>query len=225
MKSTGYLNLYHSHHPTDILLHTTLFKCTHYIGTHHTSLIVTYYQSLHLPFNIFTNQSIMSNQNKINCCPRSLRTLLFSILVTYFVSTQINHQASNTIVSAKKIDRNAPHGHKGILSSYKPGPFDTILDASDEKDLSKGNPVMKQLPGDDGDELAGKAICIQDVAAPKKAVWNQILDLNSYKGKVKSLKECKNYVFKVNPSEGTVNIKTKMVIGVMPGYSVCNIIL
>ncbi len=79
---------------------------------------------------------------------------------------------------------------------------------------------MKQLPGDDGDELAGKAICIQDVAAPKKAVWNQILDLNSYKGKVSGLKECKNYLFKVNSREGTVKIKTKMVIGVMPGYSV-----
>ena len=80
---------------------------------------------------------------------------------------------------------------------------------------------MKQLPADDGDENGGKAICIQDVAAPKKAVWNQILDLNSYKGKVSKLKECKNYHFNVNRLAGTVNIKTKMVIGVMPGYSVC----
>ena len=78
---------------------------------------------------------------------------------------------------------------------------------------------MKQLPADDGDELGGKAICIQDIAAPKKAVWNQILDLNNYKDKVGSLKECKNYVCKAN-RDGTFNIKTKQVIKVMPGYSV-----
>jgi len=118
----------------------------------------------------------------------------------------------------KKINRNAAHGHRGLLSVYKPGPFDMVLDRSDEKVLEKGNPVMKQLPGDDGDELSGKAICIQDVAAPKKAVWNQILDLDSYKGKVNKLKECKNYLVKKN-LDGTMRIKTKMVIGVMPGYS------
>ncbi len=118
-----------------------------------------------------------------------------------------------------KINRNAPHGHMGILSPYNPGPFDSVLDKNDEKELEKGNPVMKQLPSDDGDALSGKAICIQDVAAPKKAVWNQILDLDTYQGKVSKLKECKNYYVKAN-SDGTIRIKTKMVIGVMPGYSV-----
>ncbi len=145
--------------------------------------------------------------------------VLFSALLA--VSVFHPHQPLKivAVVNAKKINRNAPHGHMGLLSQYKPGPFDTVLDKRDEKDLQKGNPVMKQLPGDDGDDLSGKAICVQDVAAPKNAVWNQILDLDSYKGKVNKLKECKNYLVKRN-DDGTIRIKTKMVIGVMPGYSV-----
>lgn len=133
-----------------------------------------------------------------------LKALLFALLAIVGVQAKIN--------------RNAPHGHTGLLSSYSPGPFQTVIENKDEKNLEKGNPVMKQLPSDDGDELGGKAICIQDVAAPKSAVWNQILDLDSYKEKVNKLKECKNYFVKAN-SDGTVQIKTKMVIGVMPGYS------
>ena len=153
-----------------------------------------------------------------NTFARYFRTLFYTLFVTYFISIQLH--CPTRVVSAKSIDRNAPHGHRGVLSAYKPGPFETKLDKKDEKDLEKGNPVMKQLPADDGDENGGKAICIQDVAAPKRAVWNQILDLDNYKGKVSKLKECKNYFLKVNPTEGTVNIKTKMVIGVMPGYAV-----
>ena len=94
------------------------------------------------------------------------------------------------------------------------------LDKSDEDTLKKGNPVMKQMEADDPDDKqGGKAICVQDVDAPKKAVWNQILDLDTYTSKVNKLKECKNYFIKSN-DDGSVTIKTKMVIGVMPGYSV-----
>lgn len=95
-----------------------------------------------------------------------------------------------------------------------------IMEDVDEEILSRGNPVMKQLPSDDPtDKLSGKAICVQDINAPKDAVWNQILDLDSYVGKVNKVKECKNYYVKDN-GDGTVRIKTKMVLGVMPGYSV-----
>lgn len=95
-----------------------------------------------------------------------------------------------------------------------------IMEDVDEENLSRGNPVMKQLPSDDPtDKLSGKAICVQDINAPKDAVWNQILDLDSYVGKVNKVKECKNYYVKDN-GDGTVRIKTKMVLGVMPGYSV-----
>jgi len=159
------------------------------------------------------------SQAKRNSSGSSLRLPLWICYCALLVIFHTSTFSSNVGVAQAKINRNAPHGHKGILSSYSPGPFATVLDPSDEKDLEKGNPVMKQLPSDDGDALAGKAICIQDVAAPKNAVWNQILDLDHYKGKVNKLKECKNYYVKAN-EDGTVRIKTKMVIGVMPGYSV-----
>ena len=90
------------------------------------------------------------------------------------------------------------------------------LDNNDEKTLTKGNPVMKQIPAADG-SAGGSAICIQDIDAPKSAVWYQILDLDHYTDKVKQLKECKNYYVKANP-DGSITMKTKQVIGVMPGY-------
>ena len=109
---------------------------------------------------------------------------------------------------------------QGKLTPYSPGPFDVLkLGPKDEDALSKDKAVMKQIPGDGGGNEGGRAICIQDVNAPKEAVWNQILDLDHYVGKVNKLKECKNYFVKKN-SDGTSTIKTKMVVGVIPGYSV-----
>ena len=93
------------------------------------------------------------------------------------------------------------------------------LGPKDEDALSKDKAVMKQIPGEGGGNEGGRAICIQDVNAPKEAVWNQILDLDHYVGKVNKLKECKNYFVKKN-ADGTSTIKTKMVVGVIPGYSV-----
>jgi hypothetical protein len=64
-------------------------------------------------------------------------------------------------------NRDAPHIHRGVLSSYEAGPFSSIdLDKSDEKVLNAGKPIMKQTQGE-GEELGGSSICVQDVAAPK----------------------------------------------------------
>jgi hypothetical protein len=126
-------------------------------------------------------------------------------------------------VSVDAVNRDAPHGHTGKMKPYVAGPFGMKLKAKDEETLSKGNPVMKQLPPDDPtDKLGGKAICVQDVEAPKSAIWRQILDMDSYVGKVMKVKECKNYVVKDN-GNGTMQLKTKMVLGVLPGYSVRSI--
>ncbi|KAG7344257.1 polyketide cyclase / dehydrase and lipid transport domain containing protein [Nitzschia inconspicua] len=109
-----------------------------------------------------------------------------------------------------------PHAHQGVLSPYEPGPFQSLeLNKGDEKELEAGKPVMKQQQGSD---LAGGAICVQDVDAPKAAVWSQILDLDSYKGKVPKVNECKNYAVQQN-ADGTTTMKTKMVVGVIPGYA------
>ncbi|KAL3905276.1 MAG: hypothetical protein SGILL_009743, partial [Bacillariaceae sp.] len=115
-------------------------------------------------------------------------------------------------------NRDLPHSHQGVLNSYEPGPFTSLdLDTGDEKELESGKPVMKQVQGT-GSELAGGAICVQDVDAPKAAVWSQILDMDVYKGKVPKVNECKNYVVNQN-DDGTTTMKTKMVVGVVPGYA------
>jgi hypothetical protein len=134
-------------------------------------------------------------------------------LATFFVLTILF--LSQPCTSRKNHD--IPHPHQGVLSSYEPGPFQSLdLNKGDEKELESGKPVMKQ---NRGSELAGGAICVQDVDAPKAAVWSQILDLDSYKGKVPKVNECKNYVVKQN-QDGTTTLKTKMVVGVIPGYAV-----
>lgn len=143
--------------------------------------------------------------------PTPLLPLLLLLLTLYSQTT--------TVVSARGLNRNAPHGHDGKLAPYTPGPFSILqLSPSDESLLSKGKPVMKQIPYPAEEEKeGGRAICVQDVDAPKPAVWNQILGLDQYVGKVSKLKECKNY-FVGARDDGTVQIKTKMVIGVLPGY-------
>lgn len=121
-------------------------------------------------------------------------------------------------MDGKKRNRDLPHSHTGVLQQYTSGPFDMSLGSEDENILAKGISVMKQLsPVDSPDNLGGKAICVQDVDAPKRAVWNQILDMDNYVGKVSKVKECKNYFVGKN-GNGSIQIKTKMIIGVMPGY-------
>lgn len=121
-------------------------------------------------------------------------------------------------INSRGIDRNGGHYHRGKLTQHQPGPFLSFqLNKGDEAILDKGKSVMKQIPDEGDSNSGGKAICVQDVNAPKSAVWNQILDLDHYKGKAPKLKECKNYFVKRN-NDGSYNIKTKMVISVMPGY-------
>lgn len=117
--------------------------------------------------------------------------------------------------SAKK-NRNAPHIHKGLLKPYEAGPFRAIeLTDGDEKVLDNGKPIMTQIS--EGDGLEGTSICVQDVQAPKEAVWSQILDLDAYKGKVPKVSKCENYVAKLN-EDGTSTMKTEMAVKVIPGY-------
>lgn len=126
--------------------------------------------------------------------------------------------------SARRRDRTAPHDHRGKLAPYPAGPFPALrLTASDEATLQSGHPVTKQsVPSGSGkdDDKPGTVLCIQDVQAPLAAVWHQILGMDDYSKKVSKVTECRNYfVSKLNAS-GQVRIKTKQVLGVLPGYSV-----
>lgn len=128
---------------------------------------------------------------------------------------------NNCQCSTARKDRNSPHAHRGILRPYNPGPFENMkLSRQDESTLQKGESVTKQtMPSPDDPDAGGGVLCIQDVDAPKAAVWSQILDLDSYEGKVSKVNKCKNY-FVAKNKDGSSTIKTKMVLGVMPGYSV-----
>lgn len=122
-------------------------------------------------------------------------------------------------VSGRK-ERDVPHGHYGVIKPHNPGPFDVTLKESDEKELSSGKSVMKQVmpkPGDD--DSAGGVFCVQDIEAPKDAVWNQILGMDDYVKKVSKVLECKNYQVQKN-EDGSITIKTRQKLGVLPGYSV-----
>ena len=57
----------------------------------------------------------------------------------------------------------------------------------------------------------------QDISSPTSSVWSQILDFNSYVGKVPKLKTCNTYA--TESEEDHKRLKVKMVIGVLPGYS------
>lgn len=117
-------------------------------------------------------------------------------------------------------DRKLPHQHRGVLKPYEPGPFEIDLTTVDEQQLSEGKAVMKQvIPEKGSTDPAGGAICIQDIDAPKAAVWNQILRMNEYVGKVPKVKECKNYDLRKN-GDGSVTIKTRQKLGILPGYAV-----
>lgn len=122
------------------------------------------------------------------------------------------------LATAKKPNRNAPHAHSGLLKAHQPGPFPIVLSNADEAELNRGNSVMKQTMPAAGEE-AGTVLCVQDIDAPMPAVWNQILDLGAYKGKVPKVSACDNYICQKN-HDGTFTVKTRMVLGVMPGYSV-----
>ena len=129
------------------------------------------------------------------------------------------HDGLIRVIHAKK-DRNVPHGHRGKLNPYLPGPFVGLkLTAEDEKTLLSGASVMKQTIPADGNGSGGAAICVQDVQAPLPAVWHQILEMDQYPKKVNKVLQCQNYVVQTQP-DGNIRIKTKQVLGVLPGYSV-----
>jgi hypothetical protein len=141
----------------------------------------------------------------------------------YYLLLVVLVLATISFVDSKKKDRNVPHGHFGILKPHVPGPLlDVTLQPADEKELSSGKSVMKQVlpkPGDKDEESAGGVFCVQDIEAPKQAVWRQILGMDEYVSKVAKVLECKNYDVNKN-QDGTITIKTRQRLGVLPGYSV-----
>ena len=161
---------------------------------------------------------------------RSIIHVLLSLCVVFTTVVVV-------VVVEAKVDRNAPHGHRGKLSPYPPGPFvGLILTKDDEQTLERGDSVMKQTLPTDSHSAGGAAICVQDVHAPITAVWAQILHMEEYPNKVNKVLKCENYQVQEEEEEDAISatatptnkhvpkkilrIKTKQVLGVLPGYSV-----
>lgn len=144
--------------------------------------------------------------------------------IVLFLCVILSLNVAFVVVHGKKKDYNSPHPHRGNLKAYEPGPFSSIkLTKKDESVLASGKAVMKQdLPKKgDKDATGGGAVCVQDVAAPIAAVWNQILDLDTYTTKVPKVGLCKNYMVKKN-GDGSSTIKTRMIMNILPGYKYQN---
>ena len=103
--------------------------------------------------------------------PRSSSPTLVVVVLVALLAVLSCHPCTGR----KNNSRDVFHGHRGILSSYEAGPFESLdLDKSDEKVLESGKPIMKQIQGT-GEELGGGAICVQDVAAPKVRFYSVCL--------------------------------------------------
>jgi hypothetical protein len=136
---------------------------------------------------------------------------------TYYILLSFSLAMLVCCIAGKK-DRSQPHGHRGKLQTHTPGPFDVMLAASEEDKLKAGNALLKHYVPANPAEASG-SVCVQDVKAPVSAVWHQILDFASYWKKVPMVKECNVYAMQ-NHADGRVSLKTKHVMGVLPGYSV-----
>lgn len=152
--------------------------------------------------------------------------VLTTILLSLFISDydeQYQQKRRNSFFVSGKRDYDVPHPHSGKLNAYEPGPFTSIeLTPKDEVTLQSGKPVMKQdLPKENDKDAAGGAVCVQDIDAPKEAVLNQILDLDNYKDKVAAVSSCNNYSVQ-KLADDTFNMKTNMIVKVLPGYKFRN---
>ena len=179
------------------------------------------------------NNSNSSNNNHTGSSfrtkNRSHHVQLPVVLIIILSSIGLGVTHHHGVFVEGRIDRNAPHGHRGKLTPYTPGPFlGLTLTSDDEMTLERGDSVMKQTLPSDGSSSSsgGTAICVQDVHAPVTAVWAQILHMEEYPQKVSKVLKCENYhVAPTHHDNNTekkkkIRIKTKQVLGVLPGYSV-----
>ena len=184
----------------------------------------------HLTGNRFRTNQNRSHDGLLVVLIIAIVSSIVSLSVVTTNTTHHFHHHHGVFVEGK-IDRNAPHGHRGKLTPYTPGPFlGLTLTSDDEMTLERGESVMKQTLPSDGSSSSsgGTAICVQDVHAPVTAVWAQILHMEEYPQKVNKVLKCENYhVAPTHHDNNTeekqkkkIRIKTKQVLGVLPGYSV-----
>jgi ribosome-associated toxin RatA of RatAB toxin-antitoxin module len=86
-------------------------------------------------------------------------------------------------------DATQPHGHRGVLPSYRGAPPITPVTPTEEKQLLAKKPVFKQREAKQG----GQGVAVFHVDAPPDVVWSVISDFHSYPRWIGSLKEAEVY--------------------------------
>lgn len=107
-----------------------------------------------------------------------------------------------------------PHGHRGKATPYQPGDPKIQLDSRARKILDLGNPYQTQII----QGASGRALCVQDIAAPPKQVWSKILDLDNYSNYISMLSYSKNYHVEETREKST--IFTQMTIRLPLGFKI-----
>lgn len=115
------------------------------------------------------------------------------------------------VIFAFAADFSKPHPHRATRPPFKP---DTVivpkLARAELETLAAGQIVLKQAKHE---TAGGVGVAIEDVAAPPKVVWDQLLSFETYPSKVPRVKVCENYEVKTN------ELKTRFVVKVCPGYT------
>lgn len=108
-------------------------------------------------------------------------------------------------------DFRSPHPHRETRTPFTPASVIVpVLTSADLATLDRGEVVLRQTH----DRSSGIGAAIEDVAAPPGVVWSQLLDFDSYAGKVPRVKVCENYEVCKNV------LKTRFVVRCCPGYNV-----
>ena len=109
------------------------------------------------------------------------------------------------------------HIPKNQLVPYSPNTFHNFELTNEEEILLKKSDnflIKEYLDSDEKRRTTG----MQDIAASKQSILNQILDIPNYVGKAPKLKSCSIYYKK--ESDDKLIIKTKMTADVIFGYTV-----
>jgi len=118
--------------------------------------------------------------------------------------------------AAKAAQPGVPHPHRGKLKPFVPGPPALKLSASDQAKLDAGEMITLQTK--DASGVGGRATAVQAVHAPPKYIWKQLLDLDSYVGKVEKLSVCKTYFDQKEGIDGSRRIKARFLVKAAPGF-------
>lgn len=126
--------------------------------------------------------------------------------------------ASSLLPRAAGCNASSPHPHSGLLPRLELDPRPMVsLSASDLAQIEQGGLWTRTA------EVSGfgRSYGVQDIAAPREVVWNHVVDLSGYVGKVPKLRSLNVYSSELRANQrGLQEVIEKAVykVNVLPGY-------